>query len=76
MKTGENKTGELKRPRNYSLEHALRRKRMKRMTAEIEKEKASQFESLLKSHNITYSAWLNNQIEIAFKEWDLNFLDK
>lgn len=53
--------------RDYQIEHKIRRAKNKRLTAEIDRLKASEFIDRLKHKNITYSAWLNSQIDNEIK---------
>lgn len=54
--------------RDYKHEYELRKKSKKRLIAEIEKEKAQKFETMLKSQNITFSNWINEKINDHIKE--------
>ena len=47
--------------RDYKHEYELRRKNRKRLVCEIDREKALQFEAMLKSQNITFSIGLVKQ---------------
>ena len=54
--------------RDYKHEYELRRKSRKRLVAEIDREKALQFEAVLKSQNMTFSNWINEKINDHIKE--------
>lgn len=54
--------------RDFSYEHQLRKEKKKRFVCEIEKEKARDFEAMLKRENITFSAWIKNHINDYIKE--------
>jgi hypothetical protein len=54
--------------RDYAYEHQLRTKKKKRFVCDIEKEKAQEFEALLKSQDITFSKWMKEQISEYIKE--------
>lgn len=54
--------------RDYKYEYELRRKNRKRLVCEIDKEKALQFEAILKDQNITFSNWINEKISDHIKE--------
>ena len=54
--------------RDYKHEYELRRKNRKRLVCEIDKEKALQFEAILKSQNITFSNWISEKISDHIKE--------
>lgn len=58
--TGENK-------RDYSREYEKRKKREKRLHADINKEKAEAFKKLLNGRGVTFAKWLNNQIDKEMK---------
>jgi len=48
--------------RDYAYEHQLRTKKKKRFACDIEKNKAHEFEALLKSQDITFSTWIKQRI--------------
>jgi hypothetical protein len=54
--------------RDYKHEYELRRKSRKRLVAEIDREKALQFEAVLKSQNMTFSNWISEKINDHIKE--------
>ena len=54
--------------RDYKHEYELRRKNRKRLVCEIDKEKALQFEAILKNQNITFSNWISEKISDHIKE--------
>lgn len=54
--------------RDYKHEYELRRKNRKRLVCEIDREKALQFEAMLKSQNITFSNWISEKINDHIKE--------
>lgn len=54
--------------RDYKHEYELRRKNRKRLVCEIDREKAQQFEAMLKSQNITFSNWISEKINDHIKE--------
>jgi len=54
--------------RDYKHEYELRRKNRKRLVCEIDREKALQFEALLKDQNITFSNWITDKINDHIKE--------
>ena len=54
--------------RDYKHEYELRRKNRKRLVCEIDREKALQFETLLKDQNITFSNWITDKINDHIKE--------
>jgi len=54
--------------RDYKHEYELRRKNRKRLVCEIDREKALQFETLLKDQNITFSNWIMDKINDHIKE--------
>ena len=54
--------------RDYKKEHQNRMKSRKRLVVELEKEKALKFEAVLKDHEITFSYWINEQINNFIKE--------
>jgi len=62
MKTGETKTGELKRPRDYSLEHKRRKEKKTRLLVDIDKNKAEAFTGLLNKQGVTFSQWIKDHI--------------
>jgi hypothetical protein len=68
MKTGEMKTGETKRPRNYSLEHKRRKEKKTRLLVDIDKNKADAFTGALSKQGITFTKWINEQIEIELSK--------
>jgi hypothetical protein len=68
MKTGETKTGELKRPRDYSLEHKRRKEKKTRLLVDMDKNKAEAFTGVLNKQGITFSKWINEQIDIELSK--------
>jgi hypothetical protein len=68
MKTGETKTGELKRPRNYSLEHQRRKEKKTRLLVDIDKNKAEAFTGLLNKQGVTFSQWIKDHINNELKD--------
>jgi len=54
--------------RDYKHEYEIRRKNRKRLVCEIDREKALQFEALLKDQNITFSNWIMDKINDHIKE--------
>ena len=56
MNTGENN-------RDYKKEYERRKKRNKRLIADMDRTKAEAFQSLLEGQNISYIAWLTNKID-------------
>lgn len=48
--------------RDYAHEHKIRAKKKKRFACDIEKNKAHEFEALLKSQDTTFSAWIKERI--------------
>ena len=48
--------------RNYAHEHKIKKKKKKRFACDIEKNKAHEFEALLKSQDITFSTWIKQRI--------------
>jgi len=54
--------------RDYKHEYEIRRKNRKRLVCEIDREKALQFEALLKDQNITFSNWITDKINDHIKE--------
>jgi hypothetical protein len=63
MKTDEMKTGEIKKERNYSLEHQRRKEKKTRLLVDIEKNKAEAFTGVLNKQGMTFTKWINQQIE-------------
>lgn len=63
------KTGELeaKKERNYSKEHARRKAKKSRLLADIDKDKAENFLALLSEKGLTFTNWINKQIDNEFK---------
>lgn len=60
-------TNENKRPRDYSHEYQIRLKRNKRLVCDMDKDKAEQFQILLKGRGVTFAKWLENKIDEEFK---------
>jgi hypothetical protein len=60
-------TSELKKSRDYSKEHLMRKAKKSRLLADIEKSKADAFTALLSEQGITFSKWINNQIDKEIK---------
>jgi hypothetical protein len=58
MITGENKGY----TRDYSHEHKIRSIKKKRLVCDVEKNKAEQFDAMLKNNDTTYSKWLHDRI--------------
>lgn len=54
---------ENKRDRDYSHEYTLRKKRSKRLYADIDRSKAEALQTLLKEKDIPFSHWLTEQID-------------
>lgn len=48
--------------RDYAHEHKIRANKKKRFACDIEKNKAHEFEALLKSQDITFSTWIKQRI--------------
>jgi len=55
--------GEMKRPRDFKKEHAIRTKTKKRYVYEMDRKKAALFNDYLTNNNLTFSQWMNNHIE-------------
>lgn len=59
--------------RNYKREYETRIERSKRLHADLDRAKVETLQRKLKSDGRTYANWLDEQIDKAFQEWDLNF---
>lgn len=57
------KTGEIKKQRDYSLEHKRRKEKKTRLLVDIDKNKADAFTGALSKQGITFTKWMNEQIE-------------
>lgn len=55
-------TGEKKR--DYKREYAKRKERQKRIHTDMDRNKVEAFTNYLKAKDITFAAWLNNQIDV------------
>jgi ribosomal protein S17E len=66
---------ETKRPRNYAKEWTKRQEKNKRLIADLNRVKVERLQNKLAQDGQTYAKWLEQQIDRAFKEWDLFFLD-
>ena len=61
-------TSEMKKARNYSLEHKRRMEKKSRLNVDIDKNKAEAFASHLNKQGITFSKWINNHIDIELDD--------
>lgn len=64
IKAGENKP----RDRDYKHEYELRRKRTKRLHADMERAKVEAFQRRLEARGITFISWLEIQIDIELRK--------
>jgi hypothetical protein len=53
--------------RNYAHEHELRKKRKKRLHADIDIDKVELFRELLENKNISFVNWLQQKIDEEIK---------
>jgi hypothetical protein len=58
--------------RDYRKEHQNRMKSRKRLVVELEKEKAQKLEAVLKDHEMTFSYWINKEINNFISEGKKN----
>lgn len=60
-------TSENTRERDYKHEYKLKQKRIKRLHADMNKDKAEQFQKHLQKRGISFISWLNNKIDEELK---------
>lgn len=56
-------TNKQTRERDYKHEYDIRKGRVKRMVADMDRDKAEQFQKLLQGRGETFITWLNEQID-------------
>jgi hypothetical protein len=53
--------------RDYSREYQLRQKKIRRLAADVDRAKAEALKKHLAANGLTFTRWLNNQIDKEIK---------
>jgi stalled ribosome rescue protein Dom34 len=53
--------------RDYQKEHSRRKETKRRLRVDMDKNKADEFTNYLKSRGLTFTKWINNQIDKELK---------
>jgi hypothetical protein len=53
--------------RDYQKEHSRRKETKRRLRVDMDKNKADEFTAYLKSRGLTFTKWINNQIDKELK---------